>query len=98
MASGGIRKVNKVVAGTGAQLDVKGFGFRPNHVVIVNLTSLIRLEWHSGLPDASGIKQVQNGDGTYVTSAGITPLADGVRIGTDSVNGSAENLSIICTE
>jgi len=74
--------------GTGSSLDVKLPGFQPKYVKL--RTSVIELEWWEGMPAASGLKSV-NHDSTQlslVTSNGITPLADGFTIGTDSVNGS----------
>jgi hypothetical protein len=38
------------------------------------------------MPDASGLKTVAAGTRTNITSAGITPLSTGFRVGTDSVN------------
>lgn len=77
--------------GTGAQLDVKGVGFRPKMVKLYNVTGLCTGYWQEGMADASVVKQVTAGTISAPTSDGITPLADGFRLGADAdLNVSAE--------
>jgi hypothetical protein len=90
--SGSNRYVSGVIRGTGASLDVKTVGFRPTKVNVYNLGTNIGLSWCRALPDASGLKAVAAGTRTFVTSAGITPLANGFNIGTDSTNTAADLL------
>lgn len=90
--SGGRNYVTGVVRGTGASLDVKTVGFRPSKVRVYNLGTNIELAWTMAMADAAGLKVIANGTRTNVTSAGITPLANGFNIGTDSTNTAADLL------
>jgi hypothetical protein len=90
--SGGRNYATGIVRGTGASLDVKTVGFRPSKVRVYNLGTNIGLEWTMAMPDASGLKAVAAGTRTNITSAGITPLATGFNIGTDSTNTAADLL------
>lgn len=83
MASGASRKMYGAVNGTGANIDVKTVGFRPKHVKLLNVTGLARGEWSESMADAAVVKTVTAGTMSFATSGGITPLADGFRIGTD---------------
>lgn len=88
--SGGERTVRGVITGTGALLSITKVGFRPTKVVLRNTTSNIMLEWTDSLADAAGFKTVAAGTRTNITSAGITPLANGFSVGTDTVNTAAQ--------
>lgn len=83
MASGANRSVFGSFVGTGAQLDIRTVGFRPSKVSLYNETGLVSAEWTNTMADAAGLKRVTAGDMTKM-SAGITPLADGFRVGTDA--------------
>jgi hypothetical protein len=92
MASGSNRSVFGSFVGTGAQLDIKTIGFRPSLVKLWNETGLVTAEWTKTMADAAGMKRVTAGDLTKM-SAGITPLADGFRVGTDAdLNVAAEKV------
>lgn len=74
--------------GTGAQLDVKGLGFRPKSVKLYNVTGNCSAVWTESMADASMQKLVDSGSGTtdysFPTTNGITPLSDGFRLGADT--------------
>jgi len=97
MSSGVQRSRNQIFFGTGAQKDVLGVGFRPRHVRLMNENG-ITLEWFDHMADASAFKSVAAGDKTFVTTNAITPLNDGFRIGTDSINGAGEKIHYVCSE
>jgi hypothetical protein len=80
-----------LVYGTAANLDVETVGYRPKKVVVRN-ENRIMLEWQADMADASAFKTVAAGTRTLITTLGITPLSNGFRIGTDSINGSGEVL------
>jgi hypothetical protein len=69
------------VTATGAALEVRSVGFKPEKVILFNKTSLARLEWNKVLADAEGIKQVAAGTTTNPTSDGITPLSGSPTLG-----------------
>ncbi len=83
MSSGVQVSKNGAVTGTGANLDIRVVGFRPRRVELVNLTGLVTAYWADTMADGTGIKRVTAGDMTAMV-AGITPLSDGFRIGTDA--------------
>lgn len=83
MSSGVQVSKNGAVKGTGANLDVRTVGFRPRRVELVNETGLVTAYWADTMADATGMKRVTAGDMTMMV-AGITPLSDGFRIGTDA--------------
>lgn len=86
MSSGVQLKKNGAVVGTGANLDVRTVGYRPRSVRVFNLgAGLASGEWFDSMPDGSVIKRVTAGTMSLVTGGnGITPLADGFRIGADA--------------
>jgi hypothetical protein len=84
--SGSQRSVFGSFTATGAQQDITVVGFRPTSVKLQNTSTNIALEWQNSMADAAGLKTIANGTRTNITSAGITPLATGFRVGTDSVN------------
>ncbi len=91
MASGVQYTRRGSVVGTGSSLDVKGVGFRPKKVKLFNVTGLCTGEWQETMADASVVKTVTDGTISFATSNGITPLADGFRIGADTdINVAAE--------
>lgn len=81
--------------GTGAQLDVLTPGFRPKRVRLLNVTGVCIGEWQDSMADAAMFKTVDSGSGTtdisFATTNGITPLANGFRLGADAdLNVAAE--------
>lgn len=70
--------------GTGAQLDITKVGFRPKKVVLKNQTGLCTLEWFESMAEAAGYKTVTDGTESFITANGITPLANGFRLGADA--------------
>jgi hypothetical protein len=99
MASG-IKNVSRgSFVGTGAQLDVLICGFRPRKVRLLNITGLCIGEWQESMADASVVKQVTDGTMTVPTTNGITPLANGFRLGADAdLNVAAEVVHFEATE
>jgi hypothetical protein len=90
MSSGTQITKNGAVTGTGTNLDVTVVGFRPRRVELHNSTGLVSAVWTDSMADGKGLKRVTAGDMTEM-SAGITPLANGFRIGTDTdVNVAGE--------
>lgn len=69
------------VTGTGSALDVTKLGFRPRVVKLINKDQPATLYWNKEMPNASGLKEVAAGTKTFPTTNGITPLANGFRIG-----------------
>jgi len=95
MASGAHRSFRGSVSGTGSNLDVLIVGFRPHTVKLYNVTGNCSAVWLDSMADASMQKIVDSGSGTsdtsFVSSGGVTPLANGFRLGTDTdLNVSAE--------
>ncbi len=80
--------------GTVAAIDIV-CGFRPKYVKIQNLASTgATLEWYEGMADASAWKSVVAGDGSLITTLGITPLIDGFTFGLDTdTNVTSEQVS-----
>lgn len=98
MSSGVQLSKNGAVLGTGANLDVRTVGFRPRRVELFNEGGLVTAIWTDSMADAAGIKRVTAGDAT-VMSAGVTPLSDGFRIGTDAdVNAAGELIHWVAHE
>jgi hypothetical protein len=72
------------VMGTGSAIDVKTVGFRPKRVEGFNSDGDYFI-WQKDMADASMHKRIDStGVGSVPTSNGITPLADGFRIGADA--------------
>jgi hypothetical protein len=80
MASGGTRMKCGVVTATGSAMDITTVGFRPRRVKCYNISDIGTIEWNEAFDDAAGIKSVA-GTESYITSAGITPLANGFTLG-----------------
>lgn len=88
------------LAGTGAAITVD-IGFRPRYVKVWNVAAggLCTLEWTQTMPDAYGFKEVTAGTKSYITSLGITPLANGFTLGADTdVNVSGETVHFVAFE
>lgn len=83
MAAPGGQNASGVIKSTGAALDVTAkIGFRPRAVWLFTTTK--SAFWCEGMADATMYKRVANGDGSLAASGGVTPLAAGFRLGTDS--------------
>ena len=85
MGSGVKRKVTGAFYGTGAQLDVLTVGFRPTIVHLFNVDGADEGYWNDKLADGEVMKR-KGVDGvmTKVTTNGVTPLANGFRLGADT--------------
>ena len=74
--------------GTGSAKDVLTIGFRPRSVRIYNVSGNCQAAWLDSMADGSCQKVVDSGAGTsdvsFITSNGITPLANGFRLGADT--------------
>ena len=98
MSSGVQRTVCGSFTGTGAELDVRTVGFRPRRVELFNEDGLAKLEWTESMADAAGVKQVTAGT-MSVATAGVTPLADGFKLGADGdMNVSGEKVHFVAHE
>jgi len=85
MASGVSRVMAGAVLGTGADLDVKTVGFRPKKVELYNETGLVSAVWTSSMADGLALKRVTAGTASMTgAGVGVTPLADGFRLGADA--------------
>ena len=99
MASGAAKRAYGASLGTGANIDAKSVGFRPRSVRLTNMTSGDELHWTEGMVDGGGLKRVAAGTATILTTLGITPLADGFRLGTDAdMNVAGETVQWEATE
>ena len=70
-------------------------GFKPRYVKVQNLAATgATIEWYEGMADASAWKSVTAGDGTLITTLGITPTDDGFTFGLDlDANVASEQVS-----
>lgn len=70
-------------------------GFKPRYVRVQNLAATgSRAEWYEGMADASAWKSVVAGDGSLITTLGITVSATGFTVGLDTdLNVTSEQLS-----
>lgn len=102
MASGISRVVYGSFIGTGADIDIRGeVGFRPRSVRIINEGGgPDEGEWLDAMADGSVFKRLAAGALSLVTGGnGITPLADGFRLGADAdLNVDGELVRWIVTE
>lgn len=83
MASGARRVVHGSFIATGSSRDCTVVGFRPTKVTI-RTSGGIEGTWTDAMADASAFKRIANGTGSFISSAGITPLATGFRLGADA--------------
>ena len=85
MSSGVQVSINGAVNGLAAtDLDVTTIGFRPRRVTLMNEGGLATAEWTDSMKDGEMLKRVTSGTLTKVTTTGITPLANGFRLGQDA--------------
>jgi hypothetical protein len=97
--SSGVRKSYRgSFVGTGALQSILVVGFRPKSVRLLNVTTLVKGEWSESMADGSMVKEVTAGDMTFIATQGITPLANGFSVGTDSVNTAAATVHFIAEE
>lgn len=70
-------------------------GFKPLYVKVQNLASTgATVEWYHGMAAASAWKSVTAGDGSLITTLGITQLSYGFTVGLDTdLNVINEQLS-----
>lgn len=100
MSSGVQLSKNGAVVGTGADLDVTTVGYRPRRVELVNEGGLVTAVWTDSMTEGRGFKRVTAGDMTQMAAGeGITPLANGFRIGVDAdVNAAGEKVHWVAHE
>lgn len=93
MGSSTTKVMRGSVVGTGSAINVQTVGFRPKSVKLINADSDDEGYWHDHMADDSLFKRVKAGTASVVTSAGITPLADGFTFGADAdLNVSGETV------
>lgn len=70
-------------------------GFQPRYVKVQNLAATgATMEWYEGMAAASGWKSVVAGDGSLITTLGITVSASGFTVGLDTdLNVTSEQIS-----
>ncbi len=99
MSSGVRKRYMGSFTGTGASLDIKVVGFRPSSVKLFNETDVTEAEWLNSMADGSAKKEITAGDKTFITTQGVTPLANGFNVGTDGVcNGSGDKIHFVAEE
>lgn len=99
MASGASRWVSGSFTGTGSSLQVKTVGFKPKQIKIFNKDGLAMAEWFQPMDEDTMWKQVTAGTLSHVSSAGLTPLADGFQLGADAdLNVSGEVAYYYCQD
>lgn len=103
MSSGASRIKRGAVNGTGSAITCDVVGFQPKSVKVFNVTGDCTAIWLEGMADDSMQKVVDSGSGTtdisLVTSAGITPNAEGFVLGADTdLNVSAELIRWECSD
>ncbi len=86
-------KNGAVDGATATDVDVTTIGFRPRMVELFNETGLATAVWLDSMKDGEMLKTITAGTLSKVTSTGITPLANGFRIGQDAdINVIAEKI------
>ena len=100
MSSGVQLSKNGAVTGTAADLDVTTVGYRPRRVQLINEGGLVTAEWTDDMTEGRGFKRITSGTMSQMAAGeGITPLANGFRIGVDSdVNVDGEKISWVAHE
>ena len=83
MASGYRNSYRGSFIGTAATLDLTVVGFRPRTVHLFSRAGDVAT-WQETMPDAAMRKTTAAGVGSYVTTLGVTPLANGFRLGADT--------------
>ncbi|MFW9927895.1 MAG: hypothetical protein ACFFD1_00720 [Candidatus Thorarchaeota archaeon] len=91
MSSGVSRVQVRSFYGTGADMNVRTFDFRPKRIEVFNISGLCKADWVEGMADDSAVKTVTAGTMSLITTNGITPLSNGFSLGADSdLNVSGE--------
>ena len=91
MGSGRSREVIGTFVGTGADLEIRKVGFRPNRVELHNVDGLCTAVWTNVMADDSALKTITAGTMSEITTNGITPLSNGFALGADTdLNVSGE--------
>jgi hypothetical protein len=99
MGSGRSREFIGAFDGTGADLEIRKVGFRPNRVVVHNVEGLCKAEWSHCMADDSALKTITDGTISHITTNGITPLSDGFALGADTdLNVSGESGWFVATD
>lgn len=95
--SSGTNSYSGSFTGTGAAIDVQTPPFKPSRVDLFNVSGLCKAHWTQDMPDASMMKQITAGTISNVTANGVTPLANGFRLGADAdLNVSGEVVHFTC--
>jgi hypothetical protein len=98
MSSGGLRKASGAVVGTGSAIEIRTVGFRPDSVHLRMGGALgaagggAQGMWFKPMPDAAAWVCDNDGNATYVVTAGITPQAEGFDIGTNATINAASTM------
>lgn len=66
-------------------IEIRGLGFKPTRVELFG-EDMDTAIWHEPMPALTYFNRVPAGDGTWVTTAGITPQQDGFDIAIGMVN------------
>lgn len=101
MASGRTRQVFGTSVGTGADMNIRTAGFRPQMVEVYNVASggLCHAKWTKTMADDSAFKTITAGTITFITTNGITPLSNGFSLGADTdLNVSGETFHWVAYE
>lgn len=96
MASSGNRRYWGAYIGTGSELDIETPGFEPVKVELYAADDESFLHYVEGMPAASGMKH-KAGTTTFLSSDGVTLLAQGFKIGADAdLNAAGETVYFLC--
>jgi len=99
MGSGRSREVTGAFTGTGADIEIRKVGFRPNRVKLINVDGLATAEWIKGMADDSALKEITAGTKSLIDTNGITPLSDGFALGADTdLNVDGEVVYFVATD
>lgn len=81
--------------GTVAAYTFSDLGFKPRYVKVQNLAATgATIEWYEGMADASAWKSAVAGDGSLITTLGITVTSRGFTFGLDTdANVTSEQVS-----
>jgi hypothetical protein len=95
MSSGNRRAVNGSFVATGAAgQQILTLLFSPRKVELLNTTTKARGIWIDSMPNGALFKDVDTGTGTedeaYVTTGGVTPVANGFQVDTDAFFNAAD--------
>ena len=98
MASGGRRVVSGSFVSDGLSRDVTVVGFRPTKVELYNDQGDSAV-WTEEMADAAMHLRIAGGTGTFETSDGVTPLANGFTIGANGdINADTQTTYWTCSD